>query len=148
MSKGLSKGPFSTGLPRALKEKRGLESLFDDLKRTGALTKEISWKFKEVYGFRFRKGLDACLSRKVKKYVFRPSGRVVWVVTGESRDYIVFPDFYCSCKDFYLNVVVRGKTDACYHLIARKFAEHFNLFELFILRDEEYRGFIEEWVKF
>jgi predicted nucleic acid-binding Zn finger protein len=62
----------------------------------------------------FMKCLDSVLQRllrplkenRVKKYTFKPSGRVVWVVVGKERDYLIMPDAeFCSCDDFYFRVI-------------------------------------------
>ena len=58
---------------------------------------------------------------RVKKYIFKPSGRVVWIVVGKRRDYIVMPSAdFCSCEDFYFQF---NKGHLCYHIIAQKLAE-------------------------
>jgi hypothetical protein len=40
------------------------------------------WK---VYGYRFNRAWETLREDKVKKYMFRPSGRGVWVVVGRDR---------------------------------------------------------------
>ncbi|MEN3048003.1 MAG: hypothetical protein ABDH63_04395 [Candidatus Caldarchaeales archaeon] len=55
---------------------------------------------------------------RVKRYVFRPSGRVVWVVVGRRREYIVMPEVnYCTCDDYYFRVI-GGQKPSCYHIAA------------------------------
>ncbi|MCS7117802.1 MAG: hypothetical protein NZ957_03350 [Thaumarchaeota archaeon] len=57
---------------------------------------------------------------RVKRYVFTPSGRVVWVVVGRKRDYVVMPEVnYCTCDDYFFRVI-RGHKPSCYHLVAVK----------------------------
>jgi predicted nucleic acid-binding Zn finger protein len=50
--------------------------------------------------------------KRVKKYIFKPSNRVRWIVVGRTRDYIVLPSVgYCSCEDFFFRVMSHEKTD-------------------------------------
>ncbi len=43
----------------------------------------------------------------------------LWVFMGRSRDYLIIPRTYCSCRDFLVNVVGRGRPRPCYHLVAQ-----------------------------
>ncbi|PCN50195.1 metal-binding protein [Candidatus Geothermarchaeota archaeon ex4572_27] len=94
---------------------------------------------------RDRRALEALAELRVKKYVLRPSGRVYWVVVGRHRDYWVIPGRYCSCDDFYINVVARGEAEGCYHLKAQRLAEQTGRYEVFEVSDEEAEPLIEEW---
>ncbi len=94
---------------------------------------------------RDRRALEAVLERRVKKYVLKPSGRVYWVVVGRHRDYWVIPGRYCSCDDFYINVVARGEAEGCYHLKAQRLAEQTGKYEVYELSDSEAEPLIEEW---
>ncbi len=60
-------------------------------------------------------------------------------------DYLVIPRIYCQCDDFYLSVVIRKTTDACYHLIAQTLAEALGNFEEIILDDVEYMDFMKKF---
>ena len=62
----------------------------------------------ELFGQRFTKALDALEENRVKKYVFKPSGRTVWIVIGRERDYLIMPEAeFCMCDDFYFRVLDR-----------------------------------------
>ncbi len=99
-----------------------------------------------MYGERFSKALRVLSNRGVKLFRFSPSGILIWMVEGKERDYLVIPLIYCDCDDFYLNVVIRGESDICYHLIAQAIAEALGFFTLIELPDELYERFIEAWL--
>lgn len=52
----------------------------------------------------------------------------LWVYMGRTRDYLVIPRTYCSCRDFLVNTVGRMKPRPCYHLVAQVLAEKNNLY--------------------
>jgi predicted nucleic acid-binding Zn finger protein len=98
-----------------------------------------------LYGCRFNRAWETLKDGKVKKYAFRPSGRVVWVVVGRDREYLIYPVVgYCSCDDFYFNVI-DGKIPLCHHLIARKLAEVLGRFEVVEQGDDFYGLHLKEW---
>ena len=43
----------------------------------------------DLFGQRFTKALEALKENRVKKYVFKPSNRTVWIVVGRERDYLI-----------------------------------------------------------
>jgi len=102
-------------------------------------------KLKRTFGKRFENAAEAVEAVAVKKYIFEPSGRVVWIVVGKGRDYQIIPEaHYCSCEDFFYNVV-NGKASLCYHIIAQKIASALGKFELFRDPDETYEMLMREW---
>jgi predicted nucleic acid-binding Zn finger protein len=102
-------------------------------------------KLSAAFGQRFEKALEAVRDRRVKKYVFRPSNRIVWIVVGRGRDYLIMPaaDF-CMCDDFYFRAMDR-QIHLCYHLIAQKIAETTESYELYEEEDELYDVLMREW---
>jgi len=40
------------------------------------------------------------------------------VFLGSTGDYVLIPPVYCSCKDFSINALIRGKRRTCYHLLS------------------------------
>jgi predicted nucleic acid-binding Zn finger protein len=98
-----------------------------------------------AFGQRFEKALEAVKGKRVKKYAFRPSNRVVWIVVGRERDYLIMPaaDF-CTCDDFYFRVMDR-QVHLCYHLIAQKIAEATGSYASYEEEDELYDVLMEEW---
>jgi predicted nucleic acid-binding Zn finger protein len=84
---------------------------------------------------------------RVKKYVFSPSGRVVWVVLGRERDYLIMPEAeFCPCDDFYFRVLDK-KVHMCYHLLTQKLAANLGWFELFEENDDSYGMLMKDWKK-
>jgi len=98
-----------------------------------------------AFGQRFEKALEAVKGKRVKKYAFRPSNRVVWIVVGKERDYLIMPaaDF-CTCDDFYFRVMDR-QIHLCYHLIAQKIAEATGSYASYEEEDELCDVLMEEW---
>jgi predicted nucleic acid-binding Zn finger protein len=99
----------------------------------------------DLFGQRFTKALEALKENRIKKYHFRPSNRIVWIVVGRERDYLLMPEAeFCSCDDFYFRVLDR-KIHLCYHLIAQKIARNLGWFENIDERDELYDSLMKEW---
>lgn len=98
-----------------------------------------------AFGQRFEKALEAVNGKRVKKYAFRPSNRVVWIVVGKERDYLIMPaaDF-CTCDDFYFRVMDR-QIHLCYHLIAQKIADATGSYASYEEEDELFDVLMEEW---
>jgi len=104
-------------------------------------------KLYEVFGQRFVKAFEALKESRVKKYVFKPSGRTVWIVVGKERDYLVMPEAeFCSCDDFYFRVIDK-KIHLCYHLIAQKLAKNLKWYSTIEESDELYDSLMKEWKK-
>jgi predicted nucleic acid-binding Zn finger protein len=98
-----------------------------------------------AFGHRFEKALEAVKDKRVKKYAFKPSNRVVWIVVGKERDYLIMPaaDF-CTCDDFYFRVMDR-QIHLCYHLIAQKIAEATGNYASYEEEDKLYDVLMREW---
>jgi predicted nucleic acid-binding Zn finger protein len=100
-----------------------------------------------VFGQRFTKAWKTVEDKRVKKYVFKPSKRVVWIVVGKGRDYLILPaaDF-CTCDDFYFRVMDK-QIHLCYHLIAQKLAETLESYGVYEEEDGLYEVLMKEWRK-
>jgi len=86
-----------------------LNSICKESKSEGKLTGKNLTKLYEIFGQRFVKAFEALKEGRVKKYVFKPSGRTVWIVVGKERDYLIMPKAeFCSCDDFYFRVLDNG----------------------------------------
>ncbi|MHA1348701.1 MAG: hypothetical protein ACTSQM_02950 [Candidatus Odinarchaeia archaeon] len=120
-------------------------SIFSSIKRKKCISGDELVQLSSKYGERFWKALKAVVEGCVKKYVFKPSGRVEWIVVGVNRDYLIIPDFYCSCRDFYVNVVTRKKAKFCYHILAKFLAESLNLYHTYHVEDDKYEVLMKEW---
>jgi predicted nucleic acid-binding Zn finger protein len=101
----------------------------------------------DLFGQRFTKALDTLKENRVKKYVFKPSGRTVWIVIGRERDYLIMPDAeFCMCDDFYFRVLDK-KIHLCYHLIAQKIARTLDWYQTIKENDKLYDTLMNEWKK-
>jgi len=101
----------------------------------------------DLFGQRFTKALEALKENRIKKYVFKPSNRIVWIVVGRERDYLLMPEAeFCTCDDFYFRVLDK-KVHLCYHLIAQKIARNLCWFEVINENDDLYQSLMNEWKK-
>lgn len=124
-----------------------LKDVCEETRREGKITGTHLSMLHNALGQRFSKAWEAVKDGNVKKYHFKPSGRIVWIVVGRERDYLVMPaaDF-CSCDDFYYRVM-DGEAHLCYHLIAQKIAESLRWYDLIEESDDLYDTLMSEWKK-
>ena len=124
-----------------------LATVCKEAKAEDKLTGKDLTRLYEVFGQRFTRAFEALKENRVKKYVFRPSGRNVWIVVGKERDYLIMPEAeFCMCDDFYFRVVDK-KVHLCYHLIAQKLAKALGWYEGIEEHDELYSSLMDEWKK-
>ena len=120
-----------------------LEAICADMRSQGNMSNAHVNMLVTRFGQRVNKALEALGESRIKKYVFQPSGRVVWIVVGKERDYLVMPaSDYCSCDDFYYQF---DHGHLCYHIIAQKLAESLGRFDLFEDDDDFFDILIQEW---
>ena len=101
----------------------------------------------ETFGARFAKAWEALKEGRIKKYIFKPSNRVVWIVVGKERDYLIIASAdFCMCDDFYFRVLDQ-QIHLCYHLIAQKIAETLDWYDKIEEHDELYNSLMNEWKK-
>jgi predicted nucleic acid-binding Zn finger protein len=124
-----------------------LNTICREAKRAGKLSGKNLTELYELFGQRFTKALNALKENRVKKYVFKPSGRTVWIVIGRERDYLIMPEAeFCMCDDFYFRVLDK-KIHLCYHLIAQKIARNLGWYETIEENDKLYESLMNEWKK-
>jgi len=124
-----------------------LNAICKEAKTEGKLTGKILTRLYETFGQRFAKAFEALKEKRVKKYVFKPSGRTIWIVVGKERDYLIVPEAeFCTCDDFYFRVLDR-KIHLCYHIIAQKIAQSLGWYEPVEADDELYETLMQEWRK-
>ena len=100
-----------------------------------------------VFGQRFLKALDTIKNNRVKKYIFKPGSKTVWVVIGRERDYLVIPEAdFCTCDDFYFRVLDK-RVHLCYHLIAQKIAFYLGWYDDIEETFDHYESLMKEWKK-
>jgi predicted nucleic acid-binding Zn finger protein len=124
-----------------------LNAICREAKKEGTLSGKNLTALYELFGQRFTKALNALKENRVKKYVFKPSGRNVWIVIGRERDYLIMPEAeFCMCDDFYFRVLDK-KIHLCYHLIAQKIARNLGWYETIEENDNLYESLMNEWKK-
>jgi predicted nucleic acid-binding Zn finger protein len=124
-----------------------LVSVCKESKAVGRLTGKDLVRLHEVFGDRLSRAFETLRENRVKRYVFKPSGRNVWIVVGKERDYLTMPEAeFCTCDDFYFRVVDR-KVHLCYHLIAQKLAKALGWFDPVDEHDELFDSLMAEWKK-
>ncbi len=124
-------------------EVKMLETICREVHVNKQITKAHQGKLSSIFGQRWIKALEALEDSRVKKYVFEPSGRIVWIVVGREREYLVMPAVeYCTCDDFYFQF---HQGHLCYHIIAQKLAEATSRFDLIEDDDQLFDILIEEW---
>jgi predicted nucleic acid-binding Zn finger protein len=124
-----------------------LNSICREVKAEGKLLGKNLTELYELFGQRFTKALNVLKENRVKKYVFKPSGRTVWIVIGKERDYLIMAEAeFCMCDDFYFRVLDK-KIHLCYHLIAQKIARNLRWYETIEENDELYETLMNEWKK-
>ena len=127
------------------KEVKLLQKVCKEAKTSGKLTENQRIQLLDAFGSRFTKAWEAVQEERVKKYVFIPSSRIVWVVIGREREYQIMPEAgFCSCDDFYFRVMDR-EANICYHLIAQKIAENLELYDKIEEEDGLYDCLLADW---
>jgi len=129
----------------ATEERRVLEGVCDELRSSRELTRAQWERLRSALGERFDKAWQAVERRRVKRYVFEPSGRTAWIVVGRESEYQVLPSSgYCDCNDFYFRVV-DGEAGLCYHLTAQRLADALDAFDGVREDDEFHDRLMAEW---
>ena len=124
-----------------------LNTICKEAKAEGKLTGKNLTKLYDVFGQRFVRAFETLKEGRVKKYVFKPSRRVIWIVVGKERDYLIMPEAeFCPCDDFYFRVLDK-KVHMCYHLIAQKIADTLEWYDPIEDEDKLYDSLMEEWKK-
>lgn len=127
------------------KELEVIQAVCQDIVSSRKLTESQKTKLAERFGDRFKNALELVDKRKVKRFRFKPSGRIVWAVKGRKEVYQVIPETnFCNCNDYYFRVM-DGKRALCYHIIAQKIASALGRFETSDLRDTQYAKITQQW---
>ena len=96
-----------------------------------------------IFPGKVEKVLDV-IKKGITKYHYKPSNRVIWVALGENCVHMIYPRLYCSCQDFYKNVVTQRKRDFCKHLVAQTICEGLDDFNELDLDDEDFHTLMED----
>jgi len=121
-----------------------LDVLCSRISSGAASVEEVKEALSQAFSDRFERAIKLVEEKGVTRYVFKPSGRIVWMVKGRRRPYQVIPATpYCSCDDFYFRVL-GGKRGVCYHLIAQRLASALGEYVEIELPDKRYREIIDK----
>jgi predicted nucleic acid-binding Zn finger protein len=82
------------------------------------------------------------IKRGITKYHIED--RVIWTAMGENSEHIIYPKIYCSCQDFYLNVVIERKRDYCKHILAQIICDTLNNYKEKDLSYSEFKILFKE----
>jgi len=120
-----------------------LKSICKEIEAERKMTDAHISRLSAAFGSRFARAQEAVRDGRIKKYLFKPSGRIVWIVVGKERDYLVMPAAeFCSCDDFYFKF---DQGHLCYHIIAQRLADSMGQFDLIEDDDSFYEILIKEW---
>jgi len=129
------------------RELQAIERACRDIAASGKLTEEQNLRLGEQFGDRFKNALQLMNGRKVHRYRFRPSGRVIWTVKGRKAVYQVIPETsFCNCDDYYFRVM-NGQKALCYHIVAQKISSALGKYGTSDLRDAQYGRITQQWRK-
>ncbi len=114
----------------------------DMVRRAGGLTEDVKEALRREFPGGFDRAMEVAFKGGVRRILFKPSRRIVWIVKGRSGEYQVMPEApFCDCNDFYFRVI-GGEKPICYHILAQAISEALGLFEEVELGDSEYEGIV------
>jgi predicted nucleic acid-binding Zn finger protein len=102
------------------------------------LERELSEESEEDLS-RDEKVLEIVLSKRIYR-IDTSIGRV-YIYRSGREDYLVIPKRLCTCPDFIINVVSRGKRSSCIHLRAVEYIERKNL-SIPLMKDVDWRNIL------
>ncbi|MHA1871651.1 MAG: hypothetical protein ACTSXF_11935 [Promethearchaeota archaeon] len=132
-----------------------------EIKDQTELTKEVTGRLMDIFGVqRFLSAMEKISLNLIRKYKFIPSNRELWLIesSDDERAYLIYPMEYCSCKDFFLNGILKNRKYYCKHLIAQALYENLKInndeeneientaedSSTLILKDEEFYTIIKD----
>ncbi|MFX1380041.1 MAG: hypothetical protein ACFFA4_13205 [Promethearchaeota archaeon] len=118
-----------------------LFQVFEKAQRKQLIDEEFITFLDTIFPDKSTNVLDV-LKRGVIRYTYKPSNRIVWAAKGENQEHLIYPRLYCSCQDFYKNVVIKKKRQFCKHILAQIISEALNKFEQISLEDDEFKNFL------
>lgn len=127
------------------KELQSIHKICANIRRSRGIDGRTRAKLLAHFASRYENALKLVETGMVKKYVFSPSGRVIWTVKGRKADYQVIPDSnFCSCDDYYFRVIDQRR-QLCYHIIAQRLADALEKYDTEKLPDSSYSKVTEKW---
>ena len=125
-----------------------LRQVCQEIRLTGEINDELKGTLDKSFAKRSNQALALVEGDKVRKYRFKPSGRIIWIVRGRKSEYQVVPEsMFCTCDDYYFRVM-GNKRQLCYHLIAQCLAEATGKYAQNEMADSDYAGVTAKWKPF
>lgn len=120
-----------------------LFQVYEKAKEKQSIDKEFITFLEEIFP---DKSIDviASMKRGIIKYIYKPSNRIIWAAKGENQEHLIYPKLYCSCQDFYKNVVIKNKRRFCKHILAQIISEALNNFVVVSLEDNKFKEFVSD----
>ena len=119
-----------------------LFDVYSIAKKKGVIDDELINFIDRIFPNKVDKVLDV-IKKGVTKYTYKPSNRVIWLALGENREYLIYPKLYCSCLNFYKEVVKNQSIGYCKHLITQVICEALNKYKKVELKDKEFEDLIK-----
>ena len=115
-----------------------LEKIISELSMGNELTlidvQHLQIHFKE----KATRAIEVVKNSSVQLITFLPSKREFWCVSGQEKTHFLLRQTYCDCVDFYMNVVIKQRSECCYHLLAIEIANKLKKYTHISANDEEY----------
>jgi predicted nucleic acid-binding Zn finger protein len=128
-----------------MREHTVLEQILRDLRGSKEISRQNWQRLRDVFRNRFTNAWRLVTENRIKKYVFKPSNRTLWIAIGQNAEYLIYSNAgYCSCSDFYFRILDNEKA-YCYHVLAQMLAEALNFFDLIEEDDEAYDQLLTIW---
>jgi len=118
-------------------------NLIEDALKGGSL--ESILKYDTKAKGRVRKALDMLGSSTIVHLVC--NGRSSWFYVGPHSVHYIIPKTYCSCIDFNINVIFRGRIPTCYHLVVHVINTALGRVKTLNVKINDYEKILEEVIK-
>lgn len=125
------------------KSKELLIDIYKHVKESGTINEALIKYLESIFPNKTQDALDV-IKRGIKKNIYKPSNRIVWTAMGENDEYLIYPKLFCSCRDFYKNVVIKRKRIFCKHLLAQTICDALNDYQERETTDIEFKSFVKE----
>ncbi|MHA1688618.1 MAG: hypothetical protein ACTSYC_09940 [Promethearchaeota archaeon] len=120
-----------------------LKKKFEELKEKQKLDDNFLDFLEEYFSITSERIMEI-IQRGFTKYIFKPSNRIIWIAMGKTHLYLIYPDMYCSCHDFFNRVLHHKGEVYCKHLLAQKISSILNKFDTCELEDENFTKILED----
>jgi predicted nucleic acid-binding Zn finger protein len=117
-----------------------LESI---VKNNGVINFEVIDYLNSIFSGKSERVLEV-IKRGIRKKIIKSTGKTLWIAKGEDSNHLIYPKLYCSCQDFYKNVVAKQKKPFCKHILAQVISEALNDYKTDYCEEKDIDNLIEE----